>query len=72
MNTGLFQEDMSYLEALNFFFASLKKDMDQEEFDRIKTDFDAVIPVISRRELSGNEAVLTSYPMEEIMCCKQN
>ena len=63
MNTALFSENMSYVEALNVFFLSIEQNRSQEEIKKIKADFATVVPVIVQRELSGDNTTLTSYPI---------
>ena len=59
---------MSYSEVQTVLFTSVRRDMSKEELDWIKADYAAILPIISRRELSGNKAVLISYPMEKSVC----
>ena len=61
MNTALFSENMSYVEALNVFFLSIEQNRSQEEIKKIKADFATVVPVIVQRALSGDNTTLTSY-----------
>ena len=58
-----FHEKMSYPEARDTLFLEIRKTTDKNRIDRLKADYAAVMPSITRRELSAGPDVLTSYPV---------
>jgi len=58
-----FRESMSYPEARDVLFLEIRKTTDKSRIDRLKADYAAVIPSITKRELDAGPDVLTSYPV---------
>ena len=64
MYTNLFREDMSYAEAQSTFFESITRDMSEEEIERIRADYAAMVSGIMAREFAATPAYrLTSHPL---------
>ena len=61
MTTCLFHKDMSYSEAQRVLLSSVKSGMSQEEIARIRADYAAVLPFITKNELSEQNVCFTSY-----------
>ena len=56
---SLFTEDMSYMEALNVFYANTEGKT-KEEIEELSKELDTVMPTINKREMDGS-FTLTSY-----------
>lgn len=60
--SSLFNEEMTYAEAQRRFFdAAIGKDKDEKE--RVKSEYLAILPIITKRELSEYAGRLTSHPL---------
>ena len=58
-----FHENMTYLEARDVLFLEMRKTTDKNLIDRLKSDYAAVMPSITGRELNAAPDILTSYPV---------
>ena len=61
MLTWLFHENMSYIQALKVLFASLNMEKGWDEANRIRSDFAAVVQIITKMELGGCNQSFASY-----------
>ena len=59
-----FSDKMTYPEALQTLF-SVVEGKSKDEIEKIKEEYKAVIPSITRKELHDNQGCLTSYQFKK-------
>lgn len=62
--SALFNENMTYPQARTVFFQAVKG-KSKDEIERIKEEYSAIVPIITRKEMQKSDGwTLTSDPLE--------